>query len=67
MKPKYKQFMNTRPFSVNDRGNAIGVFNRLTGTFSPVSWQGSIEATYEKAAEECERLFAEHRKEKNNG
>jgi hypothetical protein len=63
MIPKYKKFMHAHPFSINDRGNAIGVYNRLNGTFTPVSWQGSIEATYEKAADECERLYAEHRKE----
>ena len=67
MSPKYKKFINARPFSVNDRGNAIGVYNFLTGKFTPVSWQGSIEATYERAADECERLYAEHRKEQGNG
>ncbi len=63
MRPKYKKYIKARPFSVNDRGNAIGVYNFLTEKFTPVSWQGSIEATYERAAEKCERLYAEHRKE----
>ena len=63
MIPKYKKFINARPFSVNDRGDAIGVYNHLANKFTPVSWQGSIEATYERAAEECERLYAEYRKE----
>ena len=63
MSPKYKKFINARPFSVRDRGNAIGVYNFLANKFTPVPWQGSIEATYERAAEECERLYAEYRKE----
>ena len=63
MRHKYKKFINARPFSVNDRGAAIGVYNFLTGKFTPVSWQGSIEGTYERAVEECERLYAEYRKE----
>lgn len=67
MIPKYKKYMSTRPFTISDRGNAVGVYNFLNGTFTPVSWKGSIEATYEAAANECERLFTEHRKEQNNG
>ena len=63
MSTNCKKFINARPFSVNDRGNAIGVYNLLTDKFTPVSWQGSIEATYERAAEECERLYEEYRKE----
>lgn len=63
MIPKYEKYMGTRPFTISDRGNAIGVYNFLNSTFTPVSWQGSIEATYEAAADECERLFTEYRKE----
>ena len=67
MMPKYKKYMGTRPFTISDRGNSIGVYNFLNSTYTPVAWKGSIEATYEAAADECERLFTEHRKEQNNG
>lgn len=63
MRPNYKKYINARPFSVNDRGDAIGVYNFLTDKFTPVTWQGSIEGAYERAVEECERLYAEWRKE----
>lgn len=66
MKPKYRTYMGTRPFTISDRGNAVGVYNFLNGTFTHVAWQGSIEATYEAAANECERLFTEHRKENSH-
>lgn len=63
MKPKYKAYMGTRPFTISDRGNVLGVYDFLKGKFTPVAWQGSIEATYDKAADECELLYAEYRKE----
>lgn len=66
MMPKYKKYMGTRPFTISDRGNVIGVYSFLNGTFTPVAWQGGIEATYEAAANECERLFSEYRKEREN-
>ena len=51
------------PYRFNDRGNAIGIFNALDSSFTPVKWQGSIEATCEKAKAEVDRLNAEYRKE----
>ena len=51
------------PYRFNDRGNTIGIFNALDSSFTPVKWQGSIEATCEKAKAEVDRLNAEYRKE----
>ena len=51
--------MNRRLFDVYDHGNEIGVLSRYKGYKSiPISYRGSIEATYQLAHLTCDVLRA---------